>query len=118
MTQSLWSLAQGQTLRLEAGPGARELLVARGRLWLTVSGAAGGGREDDVWLDAGQSLLLPSGAEVVLEAWPQAQFQLLVPPHSCPAPLKRLLGPLQALLSRRFSGRRAATCPPAGLASA
>ncbi|MBT9491459.1 MAG: DUF2917 domain-containing protein [Paucibacter sp.] len=81
-SQALWSLAQGEALSLEIGPGARELAVAKGRVWLTRQGKSQAPAED-VWLEAGQSVALASGSRVVLEAWPQAAFQLLVPPSAC-----------------------------------
>lgn len=78
-THSLWSLSSGKAMSLAIGPGPRELGVTEGRLWLTRQG-----REDqlteDVWLEPGQSVQLDSGTQVVIEAWPAAQFQLLVPP--------------------------------------
>ncbi len=81
-SQALWALSQGEALSLEIGPGARELAVAKGRVWLTRQGRAQAPAED-VWLEAGQSVALASGSRVVLEAWPQAAFQLLVPPAAC-----------------------------------
>nr|WP_295081677.1 DUF2917 domain-containing protein [uncultured Roseateles sp.] len=88
--QSLWRLEPGQALSFKIGPGARELQVTAGRVWLT---EANGQVADpsaetpsqwpgDVWLQAGESLRLASGTQVLLEGWPTAQFQLLVPP--CP----------------------------------
>lgn len=67
-------LAPGQALTLAAVRGPRRLVVTHGRLWLTVSGGT-----DDHWLDAGQGLTLAPGQEVVVEAWPRAEFQLLQP---------------------------------------
>ena len=78
---ALWTLSQGQALSLSIGPGPRELSVTEGRLWLTTRGQADLQPEDH-WLEPGQSVQLASGSRVVMEAWPQAQFQLLVPP--CP----------------------------------
>jgi Protein of unknown function (DUF2917) len=83
-TQALWTLSPGEALSLEIGPGPRELSVTEGRVWLTQAG-----RLDDVWLEQGQSVQLASGSRVVLEAWPSAQFQLLVPPAVCPAMARR-----------------------------
>ncbi|MEL4180717.1 DUF2917 domain-containing protein [Roseateles sp. PN1] len=88
--QALWRLDPGQALSFKIGPGARELQVTAGRVWLTeAAGQAskqGAGKEGqlpaDVWLQAGESLRLASGTQVLLEGWPSAQFQLLVPP--CP----------------------------------
>lgn len=77
-SQSLWTLSQGEALSLDIGPGERELSVAQGRLWLTQAGCL-----EDLWLEPGQSVQLAGGARVVVEGWPQAQFQLLVPPSAC-----------------------------------
>lgn len=73
--QALWSVEKGEALSLAIGPGARSLNVVHGRVWIT---QAGGG--EDLWLDAGQSVQLNAGQELLIEAWPEAQFQLLVPP--------------------------------------
>jgi hypothetical protein len=67
-------LAPGQALTLAAARTPRRLVVIGGRLWLTVSGGT-----DDHWLRAGEGLTLAVGQEVVVEAWPQAEFQLLQP---------------------------------------
>lgn len=82
-SQALWSLPQGEALSLSIGPGPRELSVTAGRLWLTLQGRAEA-QAQDVWLEVGQSVQLTSGSRVVIEAWPTAQFQLLVPPAACP----------------------------------
>jgi hypothetical protein len=81
--QALWTLAAGEALSLPIGPGARELSVAEGRVWLTLKGSRQAPAQD-IWLAAGESLALASGSQVVIEAWPQAAFQLLVPPTACP----------------------------------
>jgi len=73
--QALWSVEKGEALSLIVGPGARALSVVRGRVWITQEG-----RDEDLWLDAGQSVKLDAGQELLIEAWPEAQFQLLVPP--------------------------------------
>lgn len=84
-SDNLWRLRRGEALRLNIGPGMRSLRVREGRVWLT----AGNGRADapgqDVWLAPGEDVLLPSGAEVVAEGWPQASFELIVPPQACAA---------------------------------
>ena len=76
---ALWSVSQGTARSLDIGPGARELRVTRGSLWLTGQGTA---REpaQDLWLEEGQSVCLPSGSRIVVEGYAGAQFQLLVPP--------------------------------------
>lgn len=104
-TQSNWSLVPGEALSLEIGPGARELSVVEGRVWLTQAGSL-----QDIWLEPGQSVSLASGSQIVLEAWPSAQFQLLVPPSVCPS-LARRARPTAATSN-------AAWLKPAGLATA
>jgi hypothetical protein len=106
--QALWTVQQGEALSLTIGPGPRELSVAEGRLWLTQQGSAER-PADDLWLEPGQSVQLASGSQVVIEAWPVAQFQLLVPPAACP----ELAKPRRA---RAASWRRPLAV--AGLASA
>ncbi|MCV2369553.1 DUF2917 domain-containing protein [Roseateles oligotrophus] len=101
-SQALWALAQGEALSLEIGPGPRELVVTKGRVWLTQQGSASAPPED-VWLEAGQSLALASGSRVVMEAWPQADFQLLVPPAACRARSGRQLAkPIKPVLAKAF----------------
>ncbi len=70
-------LAPGQALTLAAARAPRRLVVTAGRLWLTVSGDS-----DDHWLRAGDGITLAAGQEVVVEAWPEASFQLLQPEAS------------------------------------
>ena len=79
-----WELQPGEALRLTVGPGSRELQVLEGRVWLTRDGLPGRPALD-VWLEAGQTLALESGMKLVMEGWPQARFQLLVPPRACAA---------------------------------
>lgn len=67
-------LVPGQALTLRAAGAPRRLVVTSGRLWLTVSGGT-----DDHWLRAGEGLTLAARQEVVIEAWPEASFQLLQP---------------------------------------
>lgn len=77
-----WAIEGGEALRLEIGPGVRELHVTEGRLWLTREGTAQAPAED-VWLAAGDTLLLESGSQWVAEGWGVTRFQLLVPPQAC-----------------------------------
>lgn len=88
-TAADWALPAGEALRLDIGPGARELRVTRGRLWLTRDGAADEPAED-LWLCAGDSVALDSGSEWVIEGWGETSFQLLVPPQACPTFARRL----------------------------
>ncbi|RZL31030.1 MAG: DUF2917 domain-containing protein [Rubrivivax sp.] len=76
-------LEASQALTLRAVRAPRRLVVTSGRLWLTVSGQAG-----DHWLAAGEGLTLEAGHEAVVEAWPEATFQLLQP-----APARRAARP-------------------------
>lgn len=77
-----WSLDAGEAMRLPIGPGRRELRVLEGRIWITQQGLPDM-PSHDYWLQSGEALDLPSGAELVVEAWPTARFQLLVPPQAC-----------------------------------
>jgi hypothetical protein len=81
-SDSVWSLPTRASTTLRIGPGPRVLRVCEGRLWLTTSGTA---REAsiDVWLMPGDSVELADGLSVVMEGWPGARFQLLVPPAAC-----------------------------------
>jgi hypothetical protein len=97
--QSTWHLDGGRALTLTGAAEARRLAVACGRVWLTLSGTADEPAQDH-WLEAGQATTLPPGQTAVLEGWPAADFELLVPPTSAPAAGGRLLG------RRLFGGRR------------
>jgi len=78
-TGAEWRLDAGEARSLSIGPGPRVLRVASGALWITASGEPDA-PADDVWLREGESLALDDGAEVLIEGWPEARFQLLVPP--------------------------------------
>lgn len=94
--QSVWHLDGGRAMTLAGGAEARRLAVARGRVWLTLSGTADEPAEDK-WLEAGETVALAPGQAAVLEGWPAADFELLVPPASAAAP--------RGLLGRRFFAR-------------
>ena len=79
---ALWRLPRGRSMRLSVGPGERRLRVHTGRLWLTAQGDLDRPAED-VWLAAGEDVRLPSGTSIVAEGWPQASFELVVPPQDC-----------------------------------
>lgn len=79
--QSVWHLDGGRALTLAGSAEARRLSVGRGRVWLTLSGTADAPAEDK-WLEAGEALALAPGQTAVLEGWPAAEFELLVPPNS------------------------------------
>ena len=93
--QSVWHLDGGRAMTLAGGAEARRLAVARGRVWLTLSGTAERPAEDK-WLQAGEALALAPGQTAVLEGWPAADFELLVPPTSATAN--------RGFLGRRFFG--------------
>ena len=88
---ALWTLAQGQAMRLAAGPSPRQLHVVEGTLWLTTEGRPDRPAED-IWLQPGETLDLPAGSEWVVEARDAGRFQMLVPqPRPRPSvPLLRL----------------------------
>jgi hypothetical protein len=79
---AVWSLPARTSTTLRVGPGARVLQVREGRLWLTTAGTADEAATD-LWLEAGDSVDLADGLEVVMEAWPAARYQLIVPPSAC-----------------------------------
>jgi hypothetical protein len=76
--QAAWSIgvSSESALRVPAADHARWLTVTDGRLWLTADGEPCR-PSDDVWLDAGQGVVLPAGADAVLEGAPRARFQLV-----------------------------------------
>ena len=84
-----WSLGRGEALSLGVGPGARELHVTEGRLWLTRESTRHAASED-IWLAAGDSLALESGSRWVIEGWGSVRFQLLVPPQACATMQRRI----------------------------
>ena len=78
-----WTLPAGAARRLAVGPGPRWLQVTTGRVWLTTTNG-GASMEQDRWLSDGDAVYLPTGTEVVLEAWGgEARFDLFVPPQAC-----------------------------------
>jgi hypothetical protein len=79
--QSVWHLDGGRALTLAGATETRRLAVARGRVWLTVAGTADEPAKDQ-WLEAGEALALAPGQTAVLEGWPAADFEVLVPPTS------------------------------------
>jgi hypothetical protein len=79
--QSVWHLDGGRALTLAGSAEARRLAVARGRVWLTLSGTADQPAEDQ-GLQAGEAVALAPGQTAVLEGWPAADFEVLVPPVS------------------------------------
>jgi hypothetical protein len=68
-----WLLRCGEARTLDAQPVQRWLVVAEGSVWLTRRDSHGLG-DDDVWLGAGDSLVLEPGSAWVLQAWPQARL--------------------------------------------
>ena len=85
---STWSLPAQASTTLRVGPGPRVLQVQEGRLWLTTAGTDDEAATD-LWLEAGESVDLADGLEVVMEAWPAARYQLMVPPSACKRGLSR-----------------------------
>jgi hypothetical protein len=99
-----WTLAPGQVRQLTTGPGERWLRVVEGRAWLTLPGSLDEPAED-LWLESGEGVVLPEGSELLIEGWPSARFQLLVPPQACAGQslLKRLGARLASRPARRQS---------------
>jgi Protein of unknown function (DUF2917) len=73
-----WTLNPGQAISLTIGPGPRWIHVTQGRAWITVGSPA-----SDHWLERGDKLRVANGDVLVMEAWPSARFELLVPPQAC-----------------------------------
>lgn len=76
----LWTLPKAAARRLPRAGRARWMAVTEGRVWLTRSGQDLQPGED-IWLSAGEHLLLPAGSEWVVEGWPQAQVAMLEAPQ-------------------------------------
>jgi len=74
MTKTQQRLAPGAAVRLAAARHARRLVVTEGRLWLT-----GDCIEGDLWLRAGETVVIAPHARPVAEGWPGARFELEVP---------------------------------------
>jgi hypothetical protein len=62
-----WQLAPGRLARLEPMPVARWLELHEGSLWLTRT-VRRGDPPADVWLAAGERVLLPAGSQWLAEA--------------------------------------------------
>lgn len=77
-------LEHRQAVTLRAEPAPRWLRVDSGRVWITER--EGGPDSADIWLEAGQTLALPSGSAWVLEAAPEAELSLL---QAAPAAFRR-----------------------------
>ncbi len=75
----LHALGVGEVLSISGIGHQRWLQVQGGSLWVTAAVAAPGplAREADIWLSAGDSLVLPPGSAWLLQAWPAAQWLLL-----------------------------------------
>ncbi|MEO7010471.1 MAG: DUF2917 domain-containing protein [Caldimonas sp.] len=112
---SVWSLPARESITLQVGPGARVVQVCEGRLWLTSAGTADEASMD-VWLVPGDSLELPAGLAVVMEAWPSARFQLLVPRQACRSTgrTRSMLASLATWVERQFDGHAGAELQPSG----
>ncbi len=80
-----WALSPAQAITLNIGPGPRWLHLTQGRAWVTLSAAELDAASADTWLQRGDKLWVADGATLVIEAWPTARFELLVPPQACAA---------------------------------
>ena len=104
---ALWTLAQGQAMRITVGPGPRQLRVIEGQLWLTTEGSRDVPAED-IWLQPGEPMELPAGSEWVVEARASGRFQLLVPqPRPWSAHWARLVWWMRAFRPASPGGLRA-----------
>ncbi len=107
-TPWLSALSLGEARTLPAATEARWLQVESGRLWLTRAGSEGAAAV--IWLAAGERWALPPGTAWVMEAWPEAQFAVLMAlsasqPAQSRTRVQRLWAAVQSELS---TGRGAA----------
>lgn len=79
----VWQLPAREAVTLKSDAAPRALWVHEGRVWLTRHSDSAS--PDDIWLEAGQSHLLPAGSEWVVEAWPVARVTLA---QAAPVPVK------------------------------
>ena len=88
---SVWSVPAGQAITLRIGRGGREFKVREGRAWLTLTARrnSDSALPSDIWVSAGERVYLPAGCRVVIEGWPEARFELLVPPLAASRVLRR-----------------------------
>ena len=105
-SRAVWQLTPGEVLHLRIRPGARRLEVTDGRVWLTRM-PTGVAPEEDIWLGAGDSVELPSGTDILLDAHPHGSFRLLVPPQPCPLQRKANVGAWLSRLAGAMSLRPA-----------
>jgi hypothetical protein len=104
---SIWSLPTRASRKMRVGPGPRVLRVCDGRLWLTTEGTPTEAATD-LWLEPGDEVELAAGLEIVMEAWPAARYQLLVPPSACGIAANRssLVARAASWLEYRLQGHR------------
>jgi hypothetical protein len=106
----VWTLPRRQARRLAASTQTRWLRVLEGELWLTPTSGDSLPPSEDLWLRAGERLVLPPGAEFVAEGWRDSRFELLLAPAAAPrgaaAWTRALARRLRTLL--RPQGRRLA----------
>jgi hypothetical protein len=105
------TLRQGSARRLVADRNLRCLRVTEGLLWLTSSAASDDEVPADFWLKAGDVLMLSPGQEAVIEAWPQARFELLPAQALSPSSARVPQPPLRWLQKLRASALAPAPCP-------
>lgn len=81
---ALWALPPGQALSLQPASVARQVVACRGRVWLTLDGGPAAAAQDH-WLRPGEAFTVPAGQRAVLEGWPAASVQVLLPPPALAA---------------------------------
>lgn len=103
---SLWALPAGEALSLAPAAVPRQVVACRGRVWLTLDGSPEAAAQDH-WLRPGEAFTVPAGQRAVLEGWPEASVQVLLPP---PAVL-----PAQSpVASKSTQAKSAGVRPPLG----
>ena len=69
-------LARGAAVTLAATSSARRIRVVEGKLWLTLTSPVA---SSDEWLARDDVFDLSAGQTAVIEAWPNARFEVLAP---------------------------------------
>jgi hypothetical protein len=107
---ALWALPPGQALSLQPASVARQVVACRGRVWLTLDGGPAAAAQDH-WLRPGEAFTVPAGQRAVLEGWPAASVQVLLPP---PAGARAQSAAQSPVASKSTQLKSAGVRPPLG----
>ncbi|MEO3690352.1 DUF2917 domain-containing protein [Roseateles paludis] len=107
---ALWALPPGQALSLQPASVARQVVACRGRVWLTLDGGPAAAAQDH-WLRPGEAFTVPAGQRAVLEGWPAASVQVLLPPPAAASGGAKAQSPVA---SKSTQAKSAGVRPPLG----